>query len=260
MKKILVMIMLLIFAVGCQGGEETTNPGPTGEAVSPDENPDEQEQDDSVAAEVNGEEILMSDVEQIQQMAQQQGQQVDEATVAEQLVDQKLLIEEAKDRGLEVSTEEAEDFVEESVSAQGMTLEDVKSQVGDEFSTLLEEQKEQLLIQKLLDDEGGNLTVTDEEIEEFYEENKQMLGNSSLEEVKPELEPMIEQQKQQEIITSLSEELKEDAEIEMSDDLSEEQPQMPEGGQQQMPQGGQQEQPQGGQQEQPQEGQEIEIQ
>lgn len=252
--------MLLIFAVGCQGGEETTNSGPTGEAVSPEEDPVEQEQDDSVAAEVNGEEILMSDVEQIQQMAQQQGQQVDEATVAEQLVDQKLLIEEAKDRGLEVSTEEAEDFVEESVSAQGMTLEDVKSQVGDEFSTLLEEQKEQLLIQKLLDDEGGNLTVTDEEIEEFYEENKQMLGNSSLEEVKPELEPMIEQQKQQEIITSLSEELKEDAEIEMSDDLSEEQPQMPEGGQQQMPQGGQQEQPQGGQQEQPQEGQEIEIQ
>lgn len=252
MKKILIMIMLLIFAVGCQGGEETTNSGPTGEAVSPEEDPVEQEQDDSVAAEVNGEEILMSDVEQIQQMAQQQGQQVDEATVAEQLVDQKLLIEEAKDRGLEVSTEEAEDFVEESVSAQGMTLEDVKSQVGDEFSTLLEEQKEQLLIQKLLDDEGGNLTVTDEEIEEFYEENKQMLGNSSLEEVKPELEPMIEQQKQQEIITSLSEELKEDAEIEMSDDLSEEQPQMPEGGQQQMPQGGQQEQPQ--------EGQEIEIQ
>lgn len=227
----LLMMVLVLLVAGCQGdGQQTT---PTGESVN-DEGFDTS-QEESVVAEVNDEKIYQSEVDQIKQMAQQQGQQADDSMIVEQLVQQELLLQEAEDSGLSVTTEETEDYLKENLQGD-MTLEDVKAQVGDQYNQLIEQQKEQVLIQKLLDEVDGDTSVSQEELEEFYESNKEMMGNTTLEESESQLRSMLEQQKQQQIITELVEKLEQDADIEIDESMQQQQQpatQQPQGEEQQ---------------------------
>jgi hypothetical protein len=174
----------------------------------------------NVVATVNGAEITSSDVNAVQQSLIQQGQQISEEEALEQAINQELVSQEVAKGDYAVSNEEAESAIEQQLTTQGATLNDYKQQVesqGISYEELLESTKEQLAVQNYLEVQlqGENFEVSEQESQDFYE----MYKSQSPEEIPPfeELEQQIistlQQQKQQESISSLIQELRVNAEI-----------------------------------------------
>lgn len=175
--------------------------------------------EESPVVKVNGEEINGNNYNQIYRqiktMMYQFGQDVSETDaikeqVISMLVDQEILNQDAKEKDITVTAEEADE-----------ELEKVKEQAGDQFTTILEqydmteeEFKNQLVNElttsKYVSQEISD-EITDAEINEFYdqmkEENEEI---PELDEVKEEITSMLQGEKLQKRI----EELKEKAEIE----------------------------------------------
>ncbi|MEX0920029.1 MAG: SurA N-terminal domain-containing protein [Candidatus Pacearchaeota archaeon] len=178
-----------------------------------------------VVATVNGEEIRSGEVEQTQQSSASQGQQLSEEEATEQLINQKLLVQEAESKGYSVSTEDVEQRIEAQASQQGQTLEDVKNEIesqGFSYDELIESQKENLMLQNYLQDAMENQveSVPEEELKEFYNQNKEMLTQGAqgqeapeFEEVKEQLEMFLQQEQQQQVIGSIIQELRANADI-----------------------------------------------
>ncbi len=226
MKKVLLLMILVLFVAGC-GPDEPGTPT-TGEVVG--EPGLEPETDESVVAVVNGEEIYQSEVDEIQQMQQQQGMPVEEGMIIEQLVEMELLLQEAKDRGLSVSDDEVKEELEELLQMQGMSVEEAEQMLGPQFETLIEEQKQQMLIHKLIDDEfEGPTDVTDEEKQEVFDQLEamgQIPEGETYDEVEGELEMMLEQEQEQQAIMGLLQELEEEADVDIKVDIQPQQPEM----------------------------------
>lgn len=175
-----------------------------------------------VVAKVNGEEINSEEIVAAQEVIGQQGQEVSEERALEQVINQKLVSQKVESEGYSVSTEEAEATIEQQLSAQGMTLEDYKQQVeeqGVSYQDQLNKISEELAVQNYI---SGNIDqesieVTDEETEQFYQEYQNQDTEQeipSYEEIKPQIIAMLEQQKQQELVSSFLKELRQEAEIE----------------------------------------------
>ena len=226
MKKVLLLMILALFVVGC-GPDEPEAPT-TGEAVG--EPGLEPETDDSVVAVVNGEEIYQSEVDEIQQMQQQQGMPVEEGMIIEQLVEMELLLQEAKNRGLSVSDDEVKEELEQLLQMQGMSVEEAEQMLGPQFETLIEEQKQQMLIHKLIDDEfEGPTDVTDEEKQEVFDQLEamgQIPEDETYEEVEEQIGMMLEQEQEQQAIMGLLRELEEKADVDIKVDIQPQQPEM----------------------------------
>ncbi len=188
-----------------------------------------------VVAVVNGEEIkkdvFTSYFEQMKMNYEMQGYnfeedeesiqviQVIEEQVMNQLVSQTLLLQSAKNYGFNASEEEINNY-----------LADIIAQFGseEEFNEILEieqlsisELKEQITAQIILDnyiaDVTTSLSVTQEELEENYEEMKSMFGDElpAFEEFKAELEQQILRQKADEHLDEVINTIKESSEIEI---------------------------------------------
>ncbi len=140
--------------------------------------------DNEVVAVINGEEIVNKDldasIEQFKQIALAQGVDVnDPSTQAEMrnqalqvLINTKLLVREAGNRGISVSEEDVNARIEDIKTDLGgeEVLAERMASLGIEEARLYEDIGEELLIQRLLDQifvESG-VEVTDEEIEELY--------------------------------------------------------------------------------------------
>ncbi|WP_373895437.1 SurA N-terminal domain-containing protein [Virgibacillus natechei] len=193
-----------------------------------------------VVAEVNGEEIPREEFEttyqgQFQQASMQSqmtGQEVDQdqlkGQVAESLIGTELLIQEANNSDYDASEEEINETLDEVVE-----LNQLESQ--EEFLSAMEEQgvgeeeimsqlEVQVKIDKLIADEAGDIEPTEEELQELYdqfaEQQKQMGGEDgeeaevpSFEEMKPDLEEQVKNQKEAEASQTLVEQLREDADV-----------------------------------------------
>jgi len=148
------------------------------------------------AAEVNGKKISQaqfdSRLEQMKQMYEQNygikfdgknGQDLIEALkseVAQQLISEQLLLQEAKKQKISVSDKEISDRVNQDKQALGG---------GKEFAKYLQERakmsekeyrgfwRDQLLIRKLADKVTGDIKVTPAEVEKYYQEHKTMYVN-----------------------------------------------------------------------------------
>lgn len=176
---------------------------------------------ENVVAVVNDENIMSEDIEGIQQMYMQQGQQISEEEVIEQAVFQTLLSQEMDAQGIEVADEEAEAFIKSQLSQQNFTLEQYKSQLesqGLPYESHLDSAKEQLRIQAFLEESINQeaLKVTVEEAEALYDMYVQQSAEEvpSYEELESQIIMQLQQQKQQEAINSLLEDLKSNSEIE----------------------------------------------
>ncbi|GAB3066558.1 SurA N-terminal domain-containing protein [Salinicoccus sesuvii] len=189
-----------------------------------------------VVAEVNGQEINKDEFEQVyvpqfQQVAmkaQMAGEEVNQAQVKEQvadgLVSQELLRQEAENRGIETSDEEVDavidDLVEQNglesrdelfaaLEEQGLTEEEVRMQLSDGLSQ-----------DKLLDEEIGEIEVTEEELQSVYDdavaEQEETGGEQELppfEEVEDNLEANVREQKANEATRNYADELRENADV-----------------------------------------------
>ena len=236
----------VLVTAACGNADENTNEEETAtEEQAAEENGETAEQPEmpepdledvpDVVAEVNGEEIGKEEFEnayvgQFQQMAMQaqlSGQEVDQAQlkeqIAESLVSQKLLVQETENREIEASEEEVNETLtvlaeqngmatsEELLAAleeQGLSEEEVRDQVAS-----------QVKVDKLIAEATGDAEVSEEELQEFYDQVKaqqEEMGGEELpplEDIKSELEAQLLQQKENEAVQALVTELREDAEV-----------------------------------------------
>lgn len=200
-----VIAVLLLISVGIYFLNNTINEKPSENAV----------------ASVNGEEITSDEVNVIQQSLLQQGQEISEEEALEQAINQEILSQEVQQKEITVTNEETESMIESQLAMQNMTLEDYKQQIemrGASYDDEIENTKEQIATQNYLENElkDQEYNVTEEEAKEFYETYKQQSSEDVPEysEIEQQIIISLKQQKQQEAINSLIQELKSNADIE----------------------------------------------
>lgn len=180
--------------------------------------------ENTIVAEVNGEEILLGEVQEAQAVIQaQSGQMVQESALLDQLVTKELLLQEADDRGVSVTRQEAQSSLEQQITQNGMTIDQFKQRLQSQDSTYDETlalYQDQITIDALLQEEiaSTEVTVSDSEAQTFFDENidsiKNQLGeDAAFEDVSDLIKNTITQQKQQGIVTDFISQLKSDAEI-----------------------------------------------
>lgn len=245
----------VVTLAGCSGGSEGEDPAaaqPGGQPAASDgggqqpggEMPEADLSDvPEVVAEVNGEEISKADFvafyePQFQQQAmaaQQGGQEMEEAElktqVADQLVDNRLLVQAAEDAGIEATDEDIDAVLEEVAQQNGM-------ESADEVITALEEQgqaeediREDAATQHLLDtyiaQEADIAEPSDEELKQQYEEMKTQAEEQQgatgggqeqaqippFEEVRDQISDQAVAEQENEVATQKVEELRESADI-----------------------------------------------
>ncbi|HKL23375.1 MAG TPA: SurA N-terminal domain-containing protein [Candidatus Nanoarchaeia archaeon] len=174
-----------------------------------------------VVAIVNGEEIISSEVDLVEQYFLQQGQEISRQDIMQELIVQELFLQEAKKEGYEISDEELESIIAGQLEEQNSTLEDYKNQLemqGISYEEEIKNSKEQLEVQQYLSSEIAekSLEVTEEEAHQVYEMYSQQSTEDlpSFEEVKSQIILSLEQQKQQEAISQLAQKLLSNADIE----------------------------------------------
>ncbi|SHG80842.1 SurA N-terminal domain-containing protein [Ornithinibacillus halophilus] len=190
-----------------------------------------------VVAEVNGEEISKEDFvsiytgqfQQALMQAQMTGQDVDQdelkGQVADALIGQQLVIQEAENSGFEASDEAIDETLNRLAQQNGLESKEA-------FLTALEEQgvseeevysqiEMQVKVDELIASKSGDLEPTEEELQESYdayaEQLKQYGGEDvevpSFEDMKANLTEQVKSQKMNETYQVIVEELKESAEI-----------------------------------------------
>ncbi len=195
-----------------------------------------------VVAVVNGTEItkdefvplFQTQFQQMSMQAQQSGQPVDEKQLktqtAENMVATELLSQEAEKRGISISDKEVDKGLKEAAEASQMSEKDflaaMKKQGLDE-AAVDSQLKTQLGIEKLIADEHGEFTVSDEEIGAAYQQAKtqqEQMGAQSgqggqmppLEKVRPQLEEQVKSQKSTEATQKYAEKLRKDADVKIN--------------------------------------------
>jgi len=166
-KVVLLVTSLSVLAVvlsGCKsGGAEVTN---------------------TVAATVNGRNIMLSEVEQVinSQMGGKQGQlstlQMAQARlqVLDNLIQKEVLLQRADRENLKITEDEIGQYITAAKQERAMTEEQFQKQLQAENQTLevfREETRKMLAIQKLQAKYTGNISISDREVEEYYLANKE---------------------------------------------------------------------------------------
>jgi len=240
-------LLLLVFVIaGCGNGEDSAegnNEGSdTSEAGTQQSEAPEPDLEDipNVVAEVNGEEISKEEFEtiytsqfqQMQMQAQMSGQELDQdqlkEQVAEGLIGQTLIIQEAEDRAFEASEEEINEVLDTLVEQSGLESQDALfttlEEQGMDQEAVMDEVETQVKVDKLIAEESGDVEPTEEELQEAYDmytqQMEQFSGDGeeeveipSFEEMESELVAQVEAQKESETYQTLVEELQSDADI-----------------------------------------------
>lgn len=182
---------------------------------------------DEVVLVVNGEEVLgeaynTSYIDTKSYLAQNGQDTSDLDMLKEQaltsLKSQTLLAQDAEAKGIEVTETDIDEAIEQTKS-QFETQEEFEaaleqlSYTEEKFRSVL---RTQLLQQYYIEEEIGEIEVTDAEVEEYYELLQQQMGEEApaLEEVRPQVESQITQSKTQEAFLAEIEQLREEADIE----------------------------------------------
>lgn len=177
---------------------------------------------------VNGQEISRQDYNfiknQIKERASLQGQELSEEDLEQQsldqLVAQKLMYQEAKEKGFDVSQEEIDTQYQNVVSRAGgeEALQEVFSDLDLSEEYIREDIRKQLIIQKYVNSqtEGEDFSVTQQEVTDFYDQFSAGNENApALKDIESQIRTGLEQQKQGELISEIVSQLRENAEIEI---------------------------------------------
>jgi len=189
---------------------------------------------DGIAAKVNGENILQSELQQRfdqeTQRAISQGIEVDtnnpvitaqvKSRILEDMIDTKLLLQTAKESGVEIDSDAVNSeitLVEQQVGGKEALLAELLK-VGMDENEFKEEVLNQLMIQQyLLENIDVDLiVVTDEDIALAYEQASAVQENiPPLSEIKEQIDSQLTGEKQQELLSTLIESLRAEAKIEI---------------------------------------------
>lgn len=144
--------------------------------------------DEVIVASVNGKPITRFAL--IQSLEQQSA-----SSVLENLTLQMLVKQELKKAGIVVSDEELDQEltkIEEQLTAQGQNLDDLLKAQGLTRAQVKEQLALSKGLEKLLADK---VTVSEEEVTKYFEDNKEFMGDVKLEDVRADIEAQVKQEK-----------------------------------------------------------------
>jgi parvulin-like peptidyl-prolyl isomerase len=145
--------------------------------------------DSTVAATVNGKKIMLSEIERlINQQAQGKQSQLSAHDLAqarlqvlESLIQREVLYQRADQEKLLPSEEQITSSINEQKQQGGMTDEEFVRKLKEQNLTqeaLREEAKKDLAIKALQDKYSGKITISDREVEDYYNNNRQQFVNA----------------------------------------------------------------------------------
>lgn len=177
-----------------------------------------------VVATVNGEEVYEEEVLAIQREFSQTQENMSYDDALDQAVMITVLRQELKNSNESLSLEQTQSILAEQLQAQGISLEEYRSQVnsqGQSFENLLQNYQFQFSIQQFLEQQVGEVNVTEQEIEEFYlvySQQAEAQGQQvpKLEQIREQLVQNIKQQKASELRNQYVSSLVEEANVEYS--------------------------------------------
>jgi len=143
----------------------------------------------TVAATVNGKKIMLQEVERlITQQTQGKQAQLSPLELAQarlqvlsSLIQREVLFQRSEQEKLLPSEDEITSSINEQKAQTGMTDEEFGRQLKDQNLTmeaLREEAKKDLAIKKLQDKYAGKITISDREVEDYFNSNKQQFVNN----------------------------------------------------------------------------------
>ena len=134
--------------------------------------------------------------------------------VLETLITKTLILQEAKQQKVKIDKKEIEEKIKEiekELALQGADLDTFLSSQDQTKESFQEQIEIQLLVDKILSKE---ISVTEEDVRDYFEENKDALGdNAVFEELKKDLEKNLKQEKIREKFRSWLSELQEKSKI-----------------------------------------------
>ena len=174
---------------------------------------------DDIVAVVNGVSIYRDKFEEQLNLAEEE---MTEEQLLDQMIQNQLLLQDAISKG--VSATEEEINAQFNQIAQQFNSEEEFQQVLEDNNaseeSLKQSVEEQIIFQKYSNflQQEHNVTTTAEEIETFYEDNKESLAGEgeeipTLEEIKSQIEQFILQEKLNSVLTDIIENLKKEADI-----------------------------------------------
>lgn len=179
--------------------------------------------DPDVVARVNGEKIMADDVAAVQARYLQYGMNLTPVQALEELIIEELVYQEAKHEGHLLAMEEAGQELHAHLGAANLTLEDLQVQLDSyemSYEEYLEDFRRQLAIDDYMAAEVPVPEVTNEEAWEYYEDYRESYllrypdqPFPPFEQVQSEIVNSLSQEKQQEAMLILIEELKDKADI-----------------------------------------------
>ncbi len=145
--------------------------------------------DNTVAASVNGKKIMSQEVERvIHQQAQGNESKMSahdlaqaRLTVLDKLIQREVLIQRAEQEKLLPTEEQITSAINQRKQEAGLTDEDFARQLKDQnmsMEAVREEAKKDLAINSLQDKYAGKITISDREVEDYYNANKQQFINA----------------------------------------------------------------------------------
>ncbi|HQG58603.1 MAG TPA: SurA N-terminal domain-containing protein [bacterium] len=162
-----------------------------------------------ISAMVNGKPIWKKEL--VKEMETYYGE-----SVLSSIIEGELIKQEAEKRGIKATEEEVSNqikMIEDSMKSQGQDLQQALKESGMTIEDLRENYKMNILIEKLLADK---ITVTDEDIQKYIEENKDSFPEGTdMEQIKSLVEEGLKQEKMSTEYQSFINGLKEKADIEI---------------------------------------------
>jgi peptidyl-prolyl cis-trans isomerase SurA len=145
--------------------------------------------DNTVAATVNGKKIMLQEVERvIHQQAQGKESQMSahdlaqaRLTVLDKLIQREVLFQRAEQEKLMPNDDEITNSINKQKQDSGITDEEFGRQLKEQnlsMEALREEAKKDIAIQKLQDKYASKVTISDREVEDYYNANKGQFVNS----------------------------------------------------------------------------------
>ncbi|MBN1274973.1 SurA N-terminal domain-containing protein [Candidatus Woesearchaeota archaeon] len=134
------------------------------------------EEDTRIAALVNNEPIYAAEVDDIyDRLSPTVKTETDKESILDQLIEQRLLLQEAKKQGIKATEDEIDAYIAELIAYFGIDEEQLDSLLAAENVTresFEEDSKNQILVSKLINQTVyPTINITDEEIAARYEEN-----------------------------------------------------------------------------------------
>ena len=172
--------------------------------------------------------VFEAQYQQMSMQAQMTGQPVDEAQLkqlaADGLVGTELLLQEAADRGLDVSDEEIAAELTRFAQNNQLSEDEFIAAMGEQGldrDAVIDQIDRQLRVEKLLINEYGEFTATDAEVEAAYQQiadQQAAMGGQGgqlppLEQVRDEVEEQVIAQEQAEAMETFSQQLRADADV-----------------------------------------------